>query len=96
MLKLSKASSSLKVDDEMSAIIAYPINVVNTTAIPIALSAPAIRVIVIRELAPEKPSPKKVPEGKGKKKQRKLLLLLQKSQLLLLLEGPKWKPKRTD
>ena len=72
-MKLSKASSSPKADDEVSAIAVGPINVADTTTTPVAPPVAftcAKRGIVIRKPAPAKPITKKVLEGKGKKKQR--------------------------
>ena len=43
---------------------------VDNATTPTAQSTPATKGIVITEPTPKKPSPKKVPKGKGKKKQK--------------------------
>ena len=73
MLKLVEEFSSSKADDEVSAIAIDLINIVDTSttlATPTTRSARVEKRIIISEPTLEKPSPKKVPAGKGKKKQK--------------------------
>ena len=74
LVKLAKESSfSLNANDKVSAITINPINMADTATIPnapTALRAARIaqRGIIIKEPAPEEPTPKEVPKGKGKRK----------------------------
>ena len=76
LLKLSEASSSPKADNEVSTIIADPINTADIATILSAPAAPTAKGIFIQEPALAKPSPKKVLEAKGKKKLREVSIAL--------------------
>ena len=67
LLKLSKACTSPKADDEVSTIATDPINMADAAT---TLAAPPVRGIIIMEPELERPSPKVILEGKGKKKQK--------------------------
>ena len=82
LLKLAEVSLfSSKADDKVSVIVVDPINVANTATTPTTPLAPCVarpaqRGIIIWEPALEEPSPKDVPEGKGKKKQKEAFVAL--------------------
>ena len=72
-MRFAKESSSSKAKHEVSAIAIEPINIANTTTNSVAPVAPraarhAERGIIIREAAPQEPTPKEVPEGKGRRR----------------------------
>ena len=66
-MKLSKASTSPKTDDEVSTIATDPINMADAATTP---AAPPVRGIIIMEPELERPSPKVILEGKGKGKKK--------------------------